>query len=157
MPAKHWMQFDGFYTNPPFGASNDGRSIEAFLLRGIEALKQNGVGCLVLADDRSFPWTLDVLYATQKYVIGKGFVISELVPEFHQYHLEDAPNLKSCSMVMKRRTAPEAAKPSESLPKEFLENFYGKSAPLRARYVRDVTGGKLASRDHRIEPLNGSE
>ena len=27
LPEAHWMKFDGFYTNPPFGASNEGRCL----------------------------------------------------------------------------------------------------------------------------------
>lgn len=34
LPQEHWEQFECFYTNPPFGASNNGKSIEAFLKRG---------------------------------------------------------------------------------------------------------------------------
>src|SRR4051794_31385669 len=30
-------QFDAFYTNPPWGASNDGESVVVFMQRGIEA------------------------------------------------------------------------------------------------------------------------
>ena len=31
LPQIHIAKFEAFYTNPPFGASNDGRSVEAFL------------------------------------------------------------------------------------------------------------------------------
>lgn len=36
LPAEHIAKFAAFYTNPPFGASNGGRSVEAFLRRGEE-------------------------------------------------------------------------------------------------------------------------
>ena len=39
LPQTHIGKFEAFYTNPPFGASNGGRSVEAFLRRGNEALE----------------------------------------------------------------------------------------------------------------------
>ena len=66
LPQEHWEQFECFYTNPPFGASNDGKSIEAFLRRGIEAVGEDALGCLVLADDPNYLWTREVLLATQR-------------------------------------------------------------------------------------------
>jgi N4-bis(aminopropyl)spermidine synthase len=81
-------------------------------------------------------------------------MISELLPEFHHYHLDDAPDLTSCSMVVRRveyQPAPYASMPLEP---SMLANFYGEELPLRVRYVRDLTkGGELPSRDHTMEPL----
>jgi len=157
LPAAHWQAFQGFYTNPPFGASNGGRSVEAFALRGFEAVGEDGVGCLVIADDRSFPWTQDVLFATERFVLENGFLIAELLPEFHRYHLDDAPDLRSCSMVIRRRQFTKSEYGSTPLPACMLDSFYGQNAPLRAHYVRDLTnGGKLPSRDYRIERLDGA-
>ncbi|HVU86439.1 MAG TPA: bis-aminopropyl spermidine synthase family protein [Pirellulales bacterium] len=154
LPVQHWRGYDGFYTNPPFGASNDGRSIEAFLLRGFEAVTTNGIGCVVIADDREFPWTRSVLFSTQSYALSQGFVISELVPEFHHYHLDDSPDLRSCSIALTCHTKRNDAYASEALPKAYLDNFYGRNSPLRAKFVRDRTaGGKRPSNDHEIEPL----
>src|SRR5258707_13525671 len=96
LPRAHWEKFDCFYTNPPFGASNDGRSVEAFLRRGIEAVGADALGCLVAADDPNFGWTRTVLFATQRFAMQNGFAISELLPEFHHYHLDDSPELTSC-------------------------------------------------------------
>jgi predicted methyltransferase len=156
LPKKHWMSFDGFYTNPPFGAANDGRSIEAFLLRGFEATVPDGVGCVVIADDSNFPWTKEVLCTTQKYIMKQGFVVAELLPEFHHYHLDDSPDLRSCSIAVRRLSCDQAGYASDPLPQEHLANFYGRNAPLRVRYVRDLTyGGKRPSNDHKIEPLDG--
>ena len=44
LPHEHIANFEAFYTNPPFGASNCGRSVEAFLRRGDEALTEDGIG-----------------------------------------------------------------------------------------------------------------
>lgn len=154
LPEKYWKTFQGFYTNPPFGASNRGMSIQAFLMRGIEAVGADAVGCIVLADHPSSSWSQDVLHETQKSVLNMGFWISELIPEFHRYHLDDTPDLTSCSLVIKRRNVPKERLRSKPLPQEMLNQFYGEEAPLKVHYVRDKTnGGKLASRDYELEPF----
>jgi predicted methyltransferase len=99
--SEHWERFECFYTNPPFGASNHGQSVEAFLRRGMEAVGSNAIGCLVLADDPSSLWT-----RAARLLVQSGFMISELLPEFHHYHLDDAPELTSCSMVVHRTVGP---------------------------------------------------
>jgi len=154
LPKEHWRAFEGFYANPPFGASNGGRSVEAFLRRGFEATGDDAVGGIVIADHHSYPWTQKVLRTTQKLVLAEGFLIAELLPEFHHYHLDDAPDLTSCSMVVRRTRKTEPSYSSDVLEAELLDNFYGEEAPLVVKYVRDLTGGgKLTSNDHRIEPL----
>jgi predicted methyltransferase len=158
LPQKHWEQFDCFYTNLPFGASNNGRSVEAFLRRGIEAVGKDAIGCLVLADHPNYRWTRNVLLATQRIVVQNGFMISELLPEFHHYHLDDAPELTSCSMVVRRVEYDPTAYASKPLEPSMLAKFYGEESPLRVRYIRDLTqGGKAPSRDHKIELLERRE
>jgi N4-bis(aminopropyl)spermidine synthase len=154
LPPEHWQKFNAFYTNPPYGQRNDGRSIEAFLTRAIQAVSANAAGCVVLADDKRYPWTQTVLLATQRFGEKQGFVVSELLPEFHLYHLDDSPDLRSCSMILQRLEFQPGPYASEPLPKPMLVNFYGKEAPLNVKYVRDLTnGGKFPSRDHKLEPL----
>jgi predicted methyltransferase len=152
LPEQHWASFGAFHMNPPFGQSNEGRSVEAFMRRGLEAIGEDAVGCAVLANDRNLPWTWEVLRNAQQHAVNCGMVIAELLPEFHQYHLDDDPDLRSCSMVMRR--IHYAAKPFASAPleTELLAHFYGKNNPLRVRYIRDKTNaGKLVSNDHTCE------
>ena len=152
LPEEHWEKYDGFYTNPPWGASNNGRSVEAFLKRGIEAVGKDATGCLVLPDHKNYQWTHDVLLATQRIVIKYGFMISTLLPEFHKYHLDDAPDLTSCSMVIQRVEYNPTTYSSKSLDKTMLENFYGIQSPLKVKFVRDLTNGhKYPSRDYELE------
>src|SRR6266852_3279822 len=40
--------FDCYYTNPPWGASNDGESVKAFMQRGMEATSYAGEGMVVI-------------------------------------------------------------------------------------------------------------
>jgi predicted methyltransferase len=151
IPKKFWQHFDGFYSNPPFGASNDGRSVEAFLTRGIEATGKECVASVVIADDPSIPWTSQVLFNTQKFMLSNGFLVSELIPKFHSYHLDDDPGLKSCCISFRILNFDESKYASIKLPAEQLKNFYGDNIPLKIKQVRDLTeGGALPSKDHEM-------
>src|SRR5208337_488612 len=156
LPQQHYGKYQAFYTNPPFGASNDGASIEAFLLRGIEAISPSGICCAVLADYPELPWCASVLRNAQSFLIDNGFVITELVPQFHTYHLDDTPDLTSCSLIAKRlgdcHTSVEGM--SSPLPKEQLEHFYGAHGPLNVHHVRDLSNnGKSVSNEYELEPF----
>ena len=151
LPSNHIGKFEAFYTNPPFGASNDGKSVEAFLRRGDEALAANGTGCIVVADDPTLPWTRQVMKQVQMFLLTNGYVLTELIPSFHRYHLDDAPELTSAGLIAVRQGEEGVKRDSESLASEDLENFYGKHAPLEVRYVEDLRkGGALPSYDHRL-------
>lgn len=157
LPEGYWEKFDGFYTNPPYGASNNGKSIEVFLRRAIEAVGEDAVGCLVVADYDELSWTREVLLNTEKIILNEGFMISEMLPKFHTYHLDDAPNLTSCSIIIKRVEWSGSRYKSKSLPAYALHNFYGEESPLRIKYIRDLThGGKRPSRDHNFEAWKGA-
>jgi len=158
LPPHQWRAHDGFYTNPPYGKSNGGKSIHAFTRRGMEACKQEAVGCVVLADHPDYAWTQEVLLDTQRFSIDNGFLVAEMIPQFHTYHLDDAPDLTSCSLVIRRMAKCSPEYGSAPLSKDELEHFYGNQTPLKIRYIRDLTnGGKFVSSDHEAEPydLNG--
>lgn len=158
LPKKHWRKFEGFYTNPPFGAYNEGRSVRAFALRGEEAVGRDGIGCLVIADDRRRPWSREILRSTQRQMLDVGFVVSELIPEFHGYHLDDDADLKSCSLVVRRVDKPGARYASRPLDLAELADFYGRSRDLRIKYVRDLTRGeRFQATDHEFEYLDGGK
>ncbi|MGE6323212.1 bis-aminopropyl spermidine synthase family protein [Pseudomonas oryzihabitans] len=137
LPERHFGAYDGFHINPPWGASNGGQSVTAFFERGSQATTSKGLGIVVIADDPELPWTQIVLRDTQKRAIELGYVIAEQLPQLHEYHLDDAPDLRSCSCLF-RRVLPELMeKGSDSLPAERLENFYGNNSPLTYKYVRE--------------------
>jgi predicted methyltransferase len=158
LPKRHWQKFDGFYSNPPFGGSNCGKSVAAFLKRGFEAVGKDAVGCLVIADYEALPWTTDVLFSAQKMVLENSFVVREMLPEFHSYHLDDTPDLTSCSIVIRRVKWTKKPYGSRPLGARMLSNFYGEGSPLRARYVKDLTyGGKRPSKDHKLVRWKGAK
>jgi N4-bis(aminopropyl)spermidine synthase len=157
LPKKHWQNFDGFYTNPPFGASNDGVSVKAFIQRGMEAIGNDGIGCVVIADDKEHQWSQTVLRNVQNSVIEDGFLVVEMIPAFHTYHLDDSPDLTSCSLIFRRQgNIINKSYDSRPLPKEQFKDFYGENKSLKIKYVRDLTkGGTEPSKDHKFELIEG--
>jgi predicted methyltransferase len=139
LPQEHFGAYDGFHINPPWGASNSGESVIAFFERGSQATKEKSLGIVVIADDPDLLWTQEVLRDTQRRAIELGYVVSELLPQLHSYHLDDAPDLRSCSCLFRRIDPALMQTASEPLELARLENFYGKSSPLRFRYVRERT------------------
>ena len=137
LPSEHFGAYDGFHINPPWGASNGGESVLAFFERGSQATKDNGLGIVVIGDDPELLWTQGVLRDTQRRAFELGYVVSELLPQLHEYHLDDAPELRSCSCLFRRIDASCMEKDSKPLDHSRRDNFYGMSSPLRVRYVRE--------------------
>jgi predicted methyltransferase len=154
LPEKHWQAYDAFYTNPPWGKSNNGESVCAFIQRGIESVRGEALGCIVMGDHPDYLWTHEVQLKTQSFVMKREFRIAEMLPRFHHYHLDDAPNLTSCSLVVQRKVHVSSEYKSEKLSPDRLQNFYGEGSPLRWQYVIDKTnGGRFATRDVELIPL----
>jgi predicted methyltransferase len=156
LPVELQSAKDAFYTNPPWGASNDGQSVTAFVQRGIEATKPKGLGAIVIADDEDLSWTSSVLLNTQKHLLAAGYIVSEMIPGLHKYHLDDAPDLASCCILARDVCAQTRPATTSALPGEALENFYGRKSPLRYRYVKDLAGlnlGKAPDSSYKLIPL----
>lgn len=132
-------QFDSFYTNPPWGASNAGNSVNVFVQRGAELLEYHGDGLIVMADDPSLGWTKTVLANVQAYAAELGFYVSRLMPQLHAYHLDDNPDLRSCNLFIRSRPDNGRAVESEALDDiARLQDFYGSGLPPDVRYVREM-------------------
>ena len=144
-----------FYTNPPWGASNGGESVNVFVQRGIEAVGYDGEGLVVIADDEDLDWPKEVLASVQSHALESGFFVSRMIPMLHAYHLDDAPDLLSCNLVF--RSVPGNGKDVVSLPiteSGRLENFYGLGRPPTVRYVRErkrLDYGKAHDDEYEIE------
>lgn len=136
LPAEE--NFDCFYTNPPWGASNGGESVNVFAQRGMELVHFDGEGMIVIADDETLAWTQQVLANVQAFASANGFYVSRLMPHLHAYHLDDNPDLRSCNLIIRSR--PDNRRTYESLPvtdRNRLANFYGDGVQPRVRYVRE--------------------
>lgn len=148
--------FDCFYTNPPWGASNNGESVNVFLQRGMEAVSYRGEGVAVVADDPELEWPKRVLANLQAFSLSQGFFVQRMMPQVHSYHLDDAPNLRSCNVLVKALPGNEhRAGGSRAIDDSTrLANFYGRGGALRVRYVRErarVDYGKANQDEYELE------
>ena len=156
LPEEHCGAYDAFYTNPPWGKSNGGESVFVFLERGIEATNERSEGAIVIADDPSLPWTQEVLAASQHYAFNNGFNVAELIPQLHHYHLDDAPELQSCTCLFRRFDFDRPKIKSLPISEERLHNFYGRDNPLIYKYIRetvDLNYGKASDTTYKLEPM----
>jgi len=149
--------FDYSYTNPPWGASNGGESVCVFVQRGMEATGYRGEALVVIADDDVLPWPKQVLARVQKFAIESGYFVQKMMPKMHAYHLDDAPELRSCNLMFK--ATPESVTPvgsSAIIDPNRLANFYGRGAGPRVRYIREkrrLEYGKAHDDEYSLEIL----
>jgi predicted methyltransferase len=153
--------FDCFYTNPPWGASNDGESVKVFVQRGLEALEYTGQGVIVIADDPEIDWPKRVLHRVQQFAIENDFYVNRMMPQLHSYHLDDAPDLRSCNLIISSLpgTGPKSDSANISDPQQ-LAHFYGQSAVPYVHYVREkmrVDYGRANTSEYSFELLPISE
>ena len=134
--------FGAFHINPPWGQHNEGESVAVFLERGIQSLSVGGLGMVVIADDKELPWTNQVLGRTQQVALANGMIVEEMIPALHTYHLDDAPELRSCALTFRKVSGDAIA--NERLPDERLANFYGRTQTMRVRYVRERANARQA-------------
>jgi predicted methyltransferase len=148
-------KYDCFYTNPPWGASNNGESVNVFVQRGMELIGFAGEGLVVIADDEDLEWPKQVLSSVQAFASREGFFVSRMMPRLHQYHLDDAPELRSCNLLF--ASLPKNGRTVESSPivdPQRLANFYGRSKQPHVRYVRErkrLDYGKASEDEYRFE------
>lgn len=154
--------FDAFYTNPPWGASNNGASVNLFVQRGMEAIGFAGDGAVVVADDPTLEWPAQVLASLQQSALESGFIVQRMMPQVHSYHLDDAPDLRSCNVLLRsvssRRETDTASEPVTDAAR--LENFYGRDAAPKVRYVRDrprLNHGMAHDSEYTVELLEVPE
>ncbi len=136
LPANEVGRFDAFHTNPPWGQYNGGESAAIFLERGAQLIHGGGHGIVVIADDSDRPWAERVLSYCQKVALENELLVAEMIPALHSYHLDDAPDLRSCTMIF--RSFGPTRTGTQRLEDSRLLNFYGRSGSPRVHYVRDV-------------------
>lgn len=130
--------FDCFYTNPPWGASNQGTSVHVFTQRGMEAVGHCGEGMVVIADNHDMAWPQEVLASTQRFGLDEGFYVQKMASQVHLYHLDDNPELKSCNLMFKALPNNKPRGPSEAIiDGERLQNFYGKNQHAKIHFVKE--------------------
>jgi len=152
--------YDCFYTNPPWGASNNGESVNVFVQRGMEATSHAGEGVVVIADDDELEWPKQVLASVQGFAAREGFYVSRMQRKLHEYHLDDAPELKSCNLYLAALPGNQSKQASAVItdPRR-LEHFYGLSQEPRVRYIRArlrLDYGVAHDDEYELEFLEGS-
>jgi len=154
-PLEASDEYDCFYTNPPWGASNGGDSVNAFAQRGFELIGHSGEGLVVIADrEPEMPWTEHVLANVQRFASERGFYVSRMVQRLHSYHLDDSPELRSCNLELRSVPGNLARPRSGRIERSRLESFYGESDTPEVRYVREearVDYGKAPDDEYRLE------
>jgi N4-bis(aminopropyl)spermidine synthase len=160
-PIPADLKTDCFYTNPPWGASNKGASVNVFIQRGFEFLQHEGEGLVVIADrEEDLPWTGEVLANVQSFAASNGFYVCRMMPRLHSYHLDDNPELRSCNLILKSR--PDNGRPVISqaiVDHERLKSFYGEGLAPTVHYVRErkrIDYGKAHDDEYELEMLEGS-
>jgi predicted methyltransferase len=149
-------KFDCFYTNPPWGASNGGESVNVFAQRGMEAIGYAGDGMIVIADDPELAWPKEVLANVQEFVLSQKFVVQRLMPEVHSYHLDDAPNLRSCNLMIRSLSSQKREVASDRMGHKAFPNFYGRGNVPWVRYVRErsvIAYGTAHEEEYALEAM----
>jgi predicted RNA methylase len=149
--------FDRFYTNPPWGASNDGESVKVFMQRGMEATGYCGQGMIVVADDPDLDWPKRVLARLQGAALDAGFFVQRMPTHVHSYHLDDNPDLRSCNVIVNALSGEGQQVKSEPIrDADRLAHFYGRNLIPHVRYVRDrprLDYGKAHESEYELELL----
>ena len=96
------------------------RKRQRVIERGIEAIHGVGEGMVVIADDDELEWPKIVLGNVQAFAAARGFYVSRMQRKLHSYHLDDAPDLKSCNLFV------------SSLPSNQIANKVSKPIDFRA-------------------------
>ncbi|OHV18692.1 putative methyltransferase [Rhizobium sp. RMa-01] len=150
-------KYDCFYTNPPWGASNDGESVNIFVERGIEAVSYDGDGMIVIADDDELEWPKRVLANVQSFASNRGFYVSRMQRKLHEYHLDDAPALRSCNLFVSSLPKNGGKRnPSQPTAADRLKNFYGNLQDPKVKFVRERKRpdyGKASDDEYELELL----
>ena len=98
-----------------------------------------------------------VLNAAQEQALDSGFFIQRMMRKLHLYHLDDAPELRSCNLFVKALPNNKAKVSSQAITDTArLEKFYGRSKDLHVKYVRQkkrVDYGKAHDDEYALEYL----
>jgi hypothetical protein len=104
----------------------------------MEAIGYDGEGMIVIADDEDLEWPKTVLARVQRFAAQQGFYVSRMMPRLHSYHLDDAPNLRSCNLIVASVPGSGQRPQSQAIADpERLRHFYGHSKAPRVRYIRE--------------------
>lgn len=106
--------------------------------RGIEAVRYEGDGMVVIADDDELAWPKHVLSKVQGFALQHGFFVQRMMGQLHEYYLDDAPDLRSCNLMFRSVAKNGRDVKSEAITDaKRLVSFYGRGRPPKFRYMRE--------------------
>jgi N4-bis(aminopropyl)spermidine synthase len=146
VPDNFAQAHDVFYTNPPYGSSDGGECGKLFLARCMEFCKPApswGVALLPFAHKED--WSRAAMANIQSFLSDQGYVVSEMIREIHQYHLDDRPSLRSCNVVVDRVTNKPPKFRGKRIQDEAVKHFYGRTARRMPEYIS--VKGELVYKD----------
>jgi len=114
---------------------------------------------VVIADDHDLVWPQEVLANAQRFALDAGQYVQKMQSRMHLYHLDDAPDLRSCNLFLKAVPMKRGTVTSEPLAAERLANFYGRGQPLTIRYVLErkrVDYGKAHDDEYEIQMMENA-
>lgn len=133
---RYAQAHDVFYTNPPYGSADDGKCGQLFLSRCMEFCKPApSWGMALLPFAHKEDWSRTAMLGIQNFLGAHGYVVSEMIREVHQYHLDDRPSLMSSNVVVdrvKNVTPPFAGKHFKDGE---MPNFYGRTPMKVPAYI----------------------
>ncbi len=131
LPEDLVSQYDGFYTNPPYGASNDGASVRLFITRGFELLNSNGIGYAIIPKSQKRSWTLAAYRKTKDFLSEYGWQIVSKIENLHGYKLDDDPTLRSAFIKLEKSNPGKVDSQMPWAGRDVthieIPNFYGRS------------------------------
>lgn len=153
VPEEFIQAHDVFYTNPPYGSADEGQCGKLFLGRCMEFCKPApSWGMALLPFAHKEDWSRYAMASIQGFLCEHGYVVSEMVREIHQYHLEDRPSLRSCNVVVDRVKNKPAPYTGRSIPDNEMPNFYGRTKRQMPHHIS--VEGDLVMDDGRTESTN---
>ena len=129
---------DIFYTNPPYGSKNNGKSGIAFLSRCMELTKRkNSFGIVILPYETNQPWSISAMFDIQTFLVEHGYSICEMIGRVHKYHLPDNPILTSGYMIIDRVKHIPHSWTGKTIPSQYLFHFYGNNTAKLPHIIQE--------------------
>jgi len=136
IPERLKGAHDVFYTNPPYGSSDEGNCGKIFISRCMELCKPApSWGIAILPFAHKEDWSRLAMYNIQSFLSDYGYVVSEMIREIHQYHLEDRPSLMSSNVVLDRVKNVEPPYCNKRIEDKDMIHFYGSSEEKMPEYI----------------------
>lgn len=141
VPVEFAGRSEVFYTNPPYGSKNAGKSGIVFLARCMEFCRDiSSYGVAILPFHHHTDWSRNAMFNIQKFLTDHGYVVSEMLRAMHGYHLDDEPNLLSGTIVVDRIHHFDSPYKGKAIPPLELAAFYGSQSSGRFAEGIDLEG-----------------